>query len=157
MTSFDEPVRVVLGDPELLRQALLVAMERESQVVVRLEPQVPYVVETKGRFGRSRSEEVLIGPEIVWSSGRDGAGSFMVTMFHPPSWEPALVRPTPAGSRFTVEDETFYGFDLDAGASPAQAANEISAVTSLIFGARLGSAWQITVEELEAGGFLGTS
>ena len=157
MTTFYEPIPVVLGDPEPLRQALLVVMARESEVVARLEPQAPFLVETKGRFGRMKSEEVTIGPEIVYTKGRDGAGAFSVNMFHPVQWEAALARPTPAGSRFTVYDDTFYGFDADPGASPARVANDITGLTALLFASRVASAWQITVQEMEAGGFLGVS
>jgi hypothetical protein len=151
VTTFDEPIAIELGDPEPLRQALLVAMERVSDVVVRLEPQQPHMEEGKGLLGHKKTIERMVGPEIIYFADEHGAGVFSLNMFHPPGWPAALGTPVPAGSHLTIQDATYYSFDLDPASSPAKAAADIMGLTAFVFAEQLGTSWKISVNELSTG------
>lgn len=151
MTTFDEPIAIELGDPEPLRQALLVAIDRVSDVVVRLEPREPYREEGKGLLGRKKTIEHLVGPEVIYFADEDGSGIFSMNMFHPPGWPTAQGTPVPAGSHLTIQDATYYSFDLDPTSSPAKAAADIMGLTAFVFAEQLGTRWKISVNELTGG------
>lgn len=138
-------VPCVLGDPEPLREALTYITGRNAEITARLEPVEQLTVETKGRFGRTHTEERYVAAECAHWADVDGSGHFEVTVHFPAGW-PALAAgpPTPVGSRLTLVEDTYFVIDLALSASPAQAAAEVVALAALLF-ADLGPGWQVTI------------
>jgi hypothetical protein len=135
-----------LADPEQVRQAVEAITGHQAEWSARIESVQAYPVETRGLFGRRRTEEVHFGAEIVHWYMTSDEGTYQVSVQHPVDWPPlAGGTPTPEGATVVVTDPDLFTLDLHPGRSAAEATREICAVLALTFPDAPGPAWRIGV------------